>query len=166
MIAYQDRKGIMRNTRRYGQFNSKRKIKKLLQDDLQHYKEISIQLRYGGNPEHKKNPGDFGLTPPSRPRAGKSLCDDVRIFSRQVALKLLQDGLLKGLVSERTNGRWPKNIWSVTENGEPLEAQLENPDTGAYHGYPMPKSDPLAAEVISQWNSRDEMIKQWNEKND
>ena len=78
----------------------------------------------------------------------------VGIFSRQVALKLLQDGLLKGLVSERSNGEWPQNIWSVTENEEPLEAQLENPVTGAYHGYPMPQSDPLATEVIIQWNRR------------
>jgi len=26
------------------------------------------RVSYGGNPEHKRNPGDFGLTPPSQPR--------------------------------------------------------------------------------------------------
>ena len=30
-------------------------------------------VRYSGNPEHKRNPGDFGLNPPSSPRAGKTL---------------------------------------------------------------------------------------------
>lgn len=156
----------MKKTRGYGQFNSKRKIKKLMKGDLQHYRDIVDQLRYGGNPEHKKNPGDFGLTPPSNPRPGKSLCDVVGIFSREVALEHLRAGLLRGLVSERSNGEWPQNIWSVTENGHPLEAQLENPATGAYHGYPMPSSDPLAAEVITQWNRRNEIMRQWDESND
>jgi hypothetical protein len=138
----------------------------LEKNDLQRYRGIVDQLRYGGNPEHKKNPGDFDLTPPSIPRVGKSLCDAVGIFSRQVALELLKAGMLKGLVSERYNGKWPQNIWSVTEDGHPLEAQLENPATGAYHGYPMPQSDPLAAEVLDQWNRRDTIINQWNENND
>ncbi|MBV5267925.1 MAG: hypothetical protein JZU67_05370, partial [Burkholderiaceae bacterium] len=103
-------------------------------------------------PEHKRNPGDFGLTPPNGPRQRKSLCDAVGIFSRQVALEHLQSGLRKGLISDRFNANWPQNIWSVTEDGYPLEAQLENPVTGAYHGYPMPPSDPMAAEIVRQWN--------------
>ncbi|MDM8551925.1 hypothetical protein QUF72_17710 [Desulfobacterales bacterium HSG2] len=152
--------------RRYGQFNSKRRIRQLTEDDLQHYGHMAEEISYGGNPEHKKNPGDFGLTPPSSPRPGKSLCDTVRIFSRQVALERLQAGLLRGLVSERSNGKWPQNIWSVTEDGHPLEAQLENSATGAYHGYPMPQSDPLATEVISQWKIRDEIINQLEERDD
>ncbi|OQX25566.1 MAG: hypothetical protein BWK80_14925 [Desulfobacteraceae bacterium IS3] len=141
---------------RYKQLNSKRKIKELAEGDLQHYSELARQLRYGGNPEHKKNPGDFGLTPPSCPRPGKSLCDAVCIFSRKVALNHLKSGLCKGLISDRFNGRWPQNIWSVTENGCPLEAQLENPATGTYHGYPMPESDPLAAEIVRQWNMKND----------
>lgn len=142
--------------RRYNQFNSKRRIKNLSDADLQQYSELAEQLQYGGNPEHKKNPGDFGLRPPSSPRPGKSLCDAVGIFSRQAALKYLRSGLRKGLISERFNGHWPQNIWSVTEDGCPLEAQLENPKTGIYHGYPMPPSDPLAAEIVRQWNMRND----------
>ena len=149
----------MKRTRRYNQFNLKRRIKKLEEVDLQYCSDIAKQIRYGGNPEHKKNPGDFGLTPPSNPRAGKSLCDVVSIFSRRVALERLQAGLRKGLISERSHGEWPQNIWSVTEDGYPLEAQLENPATGVYHGYPMPESDPLAAEVIKQWDMRAKVIK-------
>jgi hypothetical protein len=40
----------------------------------------------------------------------------------------------------------------------PLEAQLENKGTGTYHGYPMPKSDPLADEIVQQWKMRNEQI--------
>lgn len=137
--------------KRYNKFNSKRKVKNLSADELQSY--LNLDIRYGGNPEHKKNPGDFGLMPPSSPRPGKSLCDTVGIFSRKAALDHLRSGLRKGLISERSNGQWPQNIWSVTDQGKPLEAQLENPETGAYHGYPMPESDPLAAEIIRLWNA-------------
>ena len=142
--------------RRYNQFNAKRRIKKLTDGDLQHYSDIAEQIRYGGNPEHKMNPGDFGLTPPSGPRSGKSLCDTVGVFSRQDALKYLKLGLSKGLISDRFNGQWPQNIWSVTEDGYPLEAQIENPATGTYHGYPMPLSDPLAAEIVRRWNIKND----------
>ncbi|MHB9098707.1 MAG: hypothetical protein ACYC5X_12900 [Syntrophales bacterium] len=138
--------------RKYNQFNPKRRIKTLAEGDLQHYSDIAEQIRYGGNSEHKKNPGDYGLTPPSGPRTGKSLCDTIGRISRQDALEYLKLGLRKGLVSERFNGQWPQIIWSVTKNGHPLEAQLENPMMGTYHGYPMPSTDPLAAEIVRRWN--------------
>jgi hypothetical protein len=48
-------------------------------------------------------------------------------------------------------GEWPKNVWSVTDDGFAMEAQLENPDLGTYHGYPMPETDPLSLEVIRRW---------------
>ncbi|MDM8524394.1 hypothetical protein QUF80_13585 [Desulfococcaceae bacterium HSG8] len=146
--------------RRYDQFNPKRRIKKLENADLRHCSKLAEEVQYGGNPEHKRNPGDFGLRPPSGPRAGKSLCDTVGIFSRQDALECLRSGLCKGLISERFNGKWPRNIWSVIKtdgkNDIPLEAQLENRGTGTYHGYPMPQSDPLAAEIVRQWNMKDD----------
>lgn len=137
--------------KRYNQFNPKRKIKKLTFGELQYYSELAEKVKYGGNPEHKRNPGDFGLKPPSDPRPGKSLCDVVNIFSRKIALEHLKAGLRCGLVDERCKGEWPQNIWSVTDDGSALEAQLENSETGTYHGYPMPESDPLADEVIKQW---------------
>jgi hypothetical protein len=141
--------------RKYNQFNLKRRIKKMAEGDLQHCSDLAGQVRYGGNPEHKMNPGDFGLTPPSGPRPGKSLCDTVGIFSRQDALRHLQSGLRKGLISERFIGRWPQNIWFVTDDGHPLEAQLENEATGTYHGYPMPPSDPLASEIVRRWKNKE-----------
>lgn len=140
--------------KRYHQFNNKRKIKKLTDVELQHCSELADKVNYGGNPEHKMNPGDFGLTPPCGPRPGKSLCDTVKIFSKKIALEHLQSGLRQGLISERCNGEWPQNIWSVTQKGIALEAQLENPEIGIYHGYPMPESDPLAAEITKLWKSK------------
>lgn len=139
--------------RRYAVFNPKRKLlspaeAKIRVAELQ---ALANRARYGGNPEHKRNPGDFGLVPPSDPRQGKSLCDVAKIFKRNEAEKLLRAGLCKGLVSDRKVGEWPKNVWSVTDDGVAMEAQLENPDLGTYHGYPMPETDPLSLEVIRRW---------------
>ena len=140
---------------RYGQFNPKRKLLTPAQararaDELGN---LANHVLYGGNPEHKKNPGDFGLTPPSNPRQGKSLCDVAKIFRRGDAEKLLQTGLRIGLVSDRMDGKWPKNVWSVTDQGHAMEAQLENPELGSYHGYPMPETDPLSQEVLRRWRA-------------
>lgn len=139
---------------RYSQFNTKRKLREIVPDDLERLRDLSNRVGYGGNPEHKKNPGDFGLTPPASPRQGKSLCDVAKVFTRHEALSLLQEGMRRGLVSDREEQGWPKNVWSVTESGIPLEAQLENPMTGCYHGYPMPGSDPLAGEVLARWRAQ------------
>lgn len=113
--------------------------------------DLATRARYGGNPEHKRHPGDFGLAPPSDPRQGKTLCDDSGIVLREVALSYLQEGLRRGLVSVQRRAEWPQNVWAVTADGVALESQLENQATGAYHGYPMPEDDPLRAEVLARW---------------
>jgi hypothetical protein len=64
---------------------------------------------------------------------------------------LLQAGLRNGIVSDRMAGEWPKNVWSVTDDGIAMEAQLENLELGIYHGYPMPDTDPMSLEVIRRW---------------
>ncbi len=90
----------------------------------------------GGNPAHKRNPGDYGLMPPVQPRADKTLCDSVRVFKKSEAEALLREGgVRRGLVSGRMVNNFPQNIWAVTEEGKPLEGQLENPQKGVYHGY-------------------------------
>lgn len=122
--------------------------------DFQSLADLASQAQYGGNPEHKRNPGDFGLTPPSGARPGKSLCDAVQVFTRREALKLLRQGIAHGLVSDRLEGQWPKTVWSVLENETPLEAQLEDAGRGTYHGYPMQSKDPFCDEVIQQWRIR------------
>lgn len=130
-------------------YNPKRQVLGLV--DPQRIEELVAQVSYGGNPEHKRNPGDFGLTPPAVPRPDKTLCDAVEIFSRSSALRYLHIGIRKGLVSVQTRGGFPQNIWAVTDAGEPLEAQLENFTIGAYHGYPMPETDPFREEVLQRW---------------
>lgn len=138
--------------RRPGRFNTKRKIQSFSECSVSD--DLINSVKYGGNPEHKKNPGDFGLTPPSAPRTAKSLCDSAEIFTRKVAIAYIKTGLRKGMISVQMKGPWPQNIWAVTGDGIPLEAQLENPESGAYHGYPMPDSDPFSHEVIKEWKTR------------
>ncbi len=133
-------------------FNPKRRIQR--SDELILDKWCSAS--YGGNPEHKRNPGDFGLTPPANPRPHKSLCDDTKITTRNQAKELLLSGICKGLVSRQRNEAtgWPQNVWAVTVDGIAVEAQLENAQQGVYHGYPIPDADPFAAKVIYEWNKR------------
>jgi len=102
------------------------------------------------------NPGDFQLSPPSDPRQGKTLCDNVEIFRRDEALRLIREGIRRGLVSEQRRNMWPQNIWAVAPNGMPVEAQLENSANGTYHGYPLQDADPFAWEVRKTWEARDE----------
>ena len=139
---------------RSGKFSPKRKIcaPDVAQDRLATIKPKLGKLRYGGNSEHKRNPGDFGLTPPSYPRPGKTLCDQVKVFTRTDAIRLLRAGFLRGLFSVQERNGWPQNVWSVTDAGEPLEAQLEG--DGVYHGYPMPEADPFREEVVQLWNAQ------------
>jgi hypothetical protein len=59
---------------------------------------LVVEVRYAGNPEHKRNPRDFGLTPPLRPRPDKTLCDDVAVTTRSQALaRLVAEHLRAGL---------------------------------------------------------------------
>lgn len=135
-------------------FNHKRRIR--TECDPKKLKELAEKVSYGGNPEHKRNPGNFNLTPPAQPRADKTLCDNVGIFSSAKAKNLLKKGIRKGMISEQERQGYPRNIWSVTSDGEALEAQLENPYKGVYHGYPMPDTDPMRKMVLEQWEKRDE----------
>ena len=66
------------------------------------WKQLATKITYGGNPEHKRNPGDFGLQPPSQPRQGKTLCDEAEIFTRRDAQSLLRKALAA--------------VWSVGKN--------------------------------------------------
>lgn len=111
-------------------------------------------MRYGGNPEHKGRPGDFCLTPPFLARADKTRCEPTGIDTKAAALTALRAGVLKGLISHQRRGEFPQNIWPVTATGMPLEAQLENAVTGAYHGYPLQADDSFGETVRSEWDIR------------
>jgi hypothetical protein len=114
---------------------------------------LAKKVHYGGNPEHKRNPGDFGLTPPSAPRPDKTLCDLAGIRSKTEALSALRNGVIKGLISDQKRGAFPQNIWSVTSDGIPLEAQLDNEEAGTYHGYPMPEADLFRDVILGAWKT-------------
>jgi hypothetical protein len=131
-------------------FNPKRRIASTALEPTQ-LSALSRQARYGGNPQHKRDPGDFGLSPPADPRPDKTLCDDAGVCRRAEAEALLREGLRRGLVSNQWREGWPQNVWAVAATGAALEAQLENPSVGTYHGYPMPAADPLRAEVLRIW---------------
>jgi hypothetical protein len=135
-------------------FNPKRKITANPPEraDLE---ALAGRVRSGGNPEHKRRPGDFGLPTPAQPRPDKSLCDTAGVFERGLAEDLLRRGVLRGLIRERaSDAGYPQNVRSVTDAGIPLEAQLENPDLGVDHGYPMPEADPFRQEVLERWFAR------------
>ena len=71
------------------------------------FEDLAKRARYSGNPEHKRNPGDFGLDPPGSPRPGKTLCDVLEIYTRAAAVALLRAGLRKERLASRsvTDGR-------------------------------------------------------------
>ncbi len=135
-------------------FNLKRKISTAV--DSKFLASLAKNIKYGGNPAHKRNPGNFRLNPPSSPRPDKSLCDDAGIFRKQEALKCLRAGVRKGMISTRIINGFPKNIWSVSKSGQPLEAILENPINGTYHGYPLQENDPFAKIVLAHWKTYNE----------
>jgi hypothetical protein len=135
--------------------NPKRRLRPMPQGEeaIAYLKQLAAKITYGGNPEHKRNPGDCGLHPASQPRQGKTLCDETEIFTRHDAQALLCEGARRGLVSVQERDGWPQNVWAMAANGVAVEAMLENSLTGQYHGYPMLESDPLADKVRERWRN-------------
>jgi len=116
---------------------------------------LRVHASYEGSPSHKRNPGDFGLTPPAAPRSDKTLCDLAEIFEKAVASDLLRRAIDGGLASEaEAGGGFPKQLWVVDGNGQVFEAMYGGSQTGRYHGYPIRRADPLFDEVVEAWNQR------------
>lgn len=114
--------------------------------------ELAEKAIYTGNPKHKKNPGDFGLTPPADPRPNVSLCDNAGIFARSAAQELLRQAFLKGLVDRRwAQGEWPRVVWMV-HNDIVLQAMYGM--QGQYHGFPLDGAEPICEDVKKAWESR------------
>jgi len=116
---------------------------------------LSAKAIYEGSPYHKRNPGDFGLTPPALPRKDKTLCDEAQVHEARVARDLLQRAIERGLVSEAFNNLgFPKQLWVVDDDGRVFELMYGGSKTGAYHGYPVRRSDPFFDEVLDAWRDR------------
>lgn len=133
-------------------FNPKRKIRENCAPLL--LRTLGEKVRYSGSPLHKRNPRDFGLTPPALPRPDKTLCDELGILKKDEAQELLREGVRRGLISEQERNGYPQNIWAVSNSGEPVEAQLENEYQGTYHGYPLPSTDPFRQMVLERWEQQ------------
>lgn len=123
------------------------------------YATLAKEVCYDGKPEHKDNPGDFGLTPPRDPRQDKTLCDVAGIFLKAVASELLRKGIQLGLVDTRVNKKnFPRHVWAVhtDEKGEKhvLEGKPSYSDKGFYHGYPLLEGDALRQTVLNEWERR------------
>ena len=134
-------------------FNPKRKLASppRTEEERLRLSALASGAVYGGNPEHKRSPGDFDLKPLAAPRPAKTLCDLAQVFRRTQALEYLRDGLRRGMVSERRVDGWPQNVWAVTSEGVALEAQRDG--AGSYHGYPMPSNDPMHREILKRWHA-------------
>ena len=55
------------------------------------------------------------------------------------------------MISVARNNGWPKQVWAVTDDGIPMEAQRDGNDS--YHGYAMPQDDPMADIVKRRWEA-------------
>ncbi|WP_421620851.1 hypothetical protein [Alkalilimnicola ehrlichii] len=141
----------MMRTRARPKRNSKRRLHPEL--TVERRRALAQCVKYVGSPLHKRNPGDFGLTPPVAARPGKSLCDDVSIFERDKAQVLLREGVQAGLVSRDADEGFPRHIWMV-HKGRVIEARCDNMEAGTYHGYPLEADDPMADAVRREWSRR------------
>lgn len=132
-------------------FNPKRRIvdPTPAQDILN---DLGGRVRYIGSPYHKRNPGDFGLTPPAQPTPDKTLCDEAGIFKMADAQHWLQEGVRRGMISATEQHGYPKHIWAVTNDGAVLEARSSGGRPEHYHGYPLFEPDPFRHVVLSRWN--------------
>ena len=112
------------------------------------------EVRYVGSNLHKKNHSDYGFDPPANPRPNKSLCDGVRAIPIGEATRLFRSGLKRGMVSEFREGRFPKYVWAVDDDGEAYEAKLGGGGP-TYHGYRLGANDAAMQKyVIEQWEQR------------
>ena len=116
---------------------------------------LLAEAAYEGSPYHKRNPGDFGLTPPSLPRADKTLCDDARVFERAKAVELFERAIQNGIVSVATkDGGFPGQMWVVDDHGRVFELIYGGSKAGRYHGYPVRDVDPLSERIRAIWGDR------------
>lgn len=116
--------------------------------------DLASRVRYIGNPVHKRNPGNFALTPPAQPRPDKTLCDEAGIFRVAKAQHYLEEGVRRGMISPTAQDGFPKHVWAVTADSIVLEANYNNEGPGHYHGYPLLKPDPFRQIVLDHWNNQ------------
>ncbi len=100
--------------RRKGNYNPKRKIMPFATRDESSPVSPAPADRdwiavYKGSPQHKMYPNDYGLTPSSDPRPGKTLCDATKAIPKARACALLEQAFRKDMVSVRKHNDWPQS---------------------------------------------------------
>jgi len=131
--------------------NPKRRIAALDIVEREGLKELSQRATYVGSANHKRYPGNYGFHPPSNPRPWKSMCDAHRVVNKEEAQDLLEQGILKGMISGVTIDGMPKYVWSVDRSGVAYEAKVGN---GGYHGYTLDSDDVMGDLVRAEWGRR------------
>lgn len=117
-------------------------------------KALTRRLTYGGSSYHKLRSNDYGLSPPFSPRPHKSPCDDRRAVRKTEAIRLLKEGIRRGMVSALAAGGVPKYVWAVAEDGLIFEAKTAPPNT-VYHGYRLLEDDADMRELVQrEWKKR------------
>ena len=129
--------------------------KALLSNEERAY--LQEHATYEGVSYHKGTPGDFGLTPPAAPRPDKTLCDEAGVTRRALASDLLKRAIDGGLASVGDGAQnFPKQLWVVDQHGRVFEAMYGGSSKGAYHGYPIRRTDPFFNQVTQAWERRNE----------
>lgn len=133
--------------------NPNRRIVPAASFDAQARIRLAARVQYAGSGHHKRNPADYDLER-TNPRPTKSLCDAIRPVLLTEAQQLLQEGILKGMVSALGDDGFPKYIWSVSGSGEVYEAKTHPNTPGKYHGYPLEGEDDMRSYVNKIWIER------------
>jgi hypothetical protein len=118
-------------------------------------KGLAQRVTYGGSAYHKTRANDYGLTPPLSPRPHKSPCDDLRPVPKVEAVRLLREGIRRGMVSALAEGGVPKYVWAVDRDGEVYEAKAKAGLETGYHGYRLGEDDSDMRSLIRrEWKKR------------
>lgn len=114
---------------------------------------LALRVQYVGSGHHKRSPADYGLER-TNPRPTKSLCDLIRPVSVAEAMRLLETGILRGMVSAIGLDGFPKYVWSVSPDGAVFEAKTHPNTPGKYQGYPLELDDEMRDCVNKMWIER------------
>ncbi|WP_313589310.1 hypothetical protein [Aquidulcibacter sp.] len=119
-------------------------------------RELFARVRYAGSANHKLHPGDYGFHPPQNPRPSKSTCDAVRTVLLAEASRLIESGIMRGMVSRFDAGGVPKYVWAVDENDDVYEIKSKPEQENVYHGYRLGDDDiDMRRNVLKEWKRRD-----------
>lgn len=135
--------------------NRNRKLVDADETAARRLEELAKKVRYGGNADHKLNPGDFGIGATGFRRGAESLCESTGILHKAVAQRLLEQAFLQKMVSRQERDGWPALVWAVVGDDCVVEARLDNKGQGTYHGYPLSRADAFAEKVLKAWRESD-----------